>query len=62
MFPSRSEHRQAACLYANLDSRLFSITAPAKRSVGPRSTYFILKQLPILPPAAYDEPTRVVHE
>ncbi len=54
MFPADEEPATVAALYANLNSFVLDYTA--RRKVGDTNlNYFILKQLPILPPDKYDE-------
>jgi hypothetical protein len=51
----RGEWWRCACLLANLSS--FAFDYLARQKVGGTSmTYFIIKQLPVLPPTAYDAP------
>jgi hypothetical protein len=54
MLPYNAEPESVSCLLANLDSFVFDYLSRQKIG-GTALKYFIMKQLPVLPPSAYEE-------
>ena len=54
VLPSAASTRQVAALYANLNALVFDFVTRTKVG-GLHLNYFLVKQLPVIPPGAYEE-------